>query len=200
MDRSVVHAKGISDAMIRRAAREHHPISRPPEPVIDPSARTAMTRDPLEDPAILASLDAADIELATDLAAESDASPARKPKLLDPLLAALFTEPVESATARVAEAARHWREATAREAPSIERIATAGTLCRVDTDLVSGYLAVVTPEETWRAFVDRPQLATILALLLRRPLAAIEAAIADGPATLKPTEPTEPTEPATPPT
>jgi hypothetical protein len=51
------------------------------------------------------SLDAADIELATDLAAESDASPARKPKLLDPLLAALFTEPVESATARVAEAA-----------------------------------------------------------------------------------------------
>ncbi len=57
---------------------------------------------------------------------------------------------------------------------------------RVDTDLVSGYLAVVTPEETWRAFVDRaPRLGTIVALLLRQPLAAVEVALADGPVTLK---------------
>ena len=108
-------------------------------------------------------------------------------------LAALFAEPPEAAAARIAEAARHWREVTAREAPSIERIATAGTLVRVDTDLVSGYLAVVTPEETWRAFVDRPQLGTILALLLRQPLASVEVALAEGPVTLKPTEPAPPT-------
>ncbi len=152
-----------------------------------------MNRDPLEDPSLLASLEAADIELATDLAAESDASPTRRPKLLDPVLAVLFAEPLESATVRVTDAARHWREVTAREAPSIERIATAGTLVRIDTDLISGYLAVVTPEETWRAFVERPQLGTILALLLRQPLATVEAAIADGPVTLKPTEPVLPT-------
>lgn len=152
-----------------------------------------MNRDPLEDPALLDSLDAADIELASDLAAESDAAPSRRPKLLDPALAALFAEPLEAAAARVSDAARHWREATAREAPSVERIATAGTLVRVDTDLVSGYLAVVTQEETWRAFVDRAWLATIVALLLRQPLATIEAALADGPVTLKPTEPAPPT-------
>lgn len=167
--------------------------SPPSGSVVDPLPAAAMNRDPLEDPALLDALDAADIELAADLAAESDASPARRPKPLDPALAALFAEPPEAAAARIAEASRHWREVTAREAPSIERIATAGTLVRVDTDLVSGYLAVVTPEETWRAFVDRPQLGTILALLLRRPLASVEEAIAEGPVTLKPTEPAPPT-------
>ena len=152
-----------------------------------------MNRDPLEDPALLDSLDAADIELATELVAESDASPTRRPKPLDPLLAALFSEPPEPAAVRIAEAARHWREVTAREAPSIERIATSGTLVRVDTDLVSGYLAVVTAEETWRAFVERPQLGTIVALLLRQPLAAVEASLAEGPVSLKPSEPAPPT-------
>jgi len=152
-----------------------------------------MNRDPLEDPALLDALDASDVELAAELAAESDASPTRRPKPLDPLLAALFAEPPEAAAVRIAEAARHWREVTAREAPSIERIATAGTLVRVDTDLVSGYLAVVTPEETWRAFVERPQLGTIVALLLRRALADVEAALADGPVSLKPSEPAPPT-------
>jgi hypothetical protein len=154
-----------------------------------------MNRDPLEDPALLASLDAADVELATDLAAEADPSPGRKPKPLDPLIAALFTDPVELATTRVAEAARQWREATAREAPSIERLATAGTLARVDADLVSGYLAVVTPGETWWAFVERPQLPVIVALLLRRPVAAVEAALDEGPVTLTPSA-----EPPPPPT
>jgi hypothetical protein len=134
-----------------------------------------MNRDPLEDPALLASLDAADVELATDLAAEADPSPGRKPKPLDPLIAAL--------------------EATAREAPSIERLATAGTLARVDADLVSGYLAVVTPGETWWAFVERPQLPVIVALLLRRPVAAVEAALDEGPVTLTPSA-----EPPPPPT
>lgn len=161
--------------------------------MIDLPPTAAMNRDPLEDPALLDALDAADIELATDLAAESDASPTRRPKPLDPLLAALFAEPPEAAAVRIAEAARHWREVTAREAPSIERIATAGTLVRIDTNLVSGYLAVVTTEDTWRAFVERPQLGTIVALLLRQALAAVEAALADGPVTLKPAEPAPPT-------
>jgi hypothetical protein len=154
-----------------------------------------MNRDPLEDPALLDALDVADIELATDLAAEADPAPGRRPKPLDPLIAALFADPLELAATRVAEAARHWREATAREAPSIERIATAGTLARVDADLVSGYLAVVTPAETWWAFVERPQLAVIVALLLRQPVATIAAALDEGPVTLKPTA-----EPPPPPT
>jgi hypothetical protein len=153
-----------------------------------------MNRDPLQDPVLLDALDAADVELATDLASEADpASPGRRPKLLDPALAALFPDAIEAATARVAEAARHWREATAREAPSVERLATGGTLDRVNVDLVSGYLAVVTAEETWWAFVERPHLATIVALLLRRPVVEVEAAIADGPATLKPTAAPPPT-------
>jgi hypothetical protein len=155
-----------------------------------------MNRDPLEDPALLSSLDPADIELATDLAAEADASPARRPKPVDPAIAALFAETPEAATARVAEAARHWREATAREAPSVERLATAGDLARVDADLVSGYVAVVTAEETWRAFVDRAQLPTLIALLLRRPLAQVEASLDEGPVSLKRAEPAT-AEPAT---
>lgn len=152
-----------------------------------------MNRDPLQDPALLDALDAADVELAADLAAEADASPTRKPKLLDPAIAALFPDPIEAATARAAEAARHWREATSREAPSVERIATGGALARVDTDAVSGYLAVVTAEETWRAFVERPHLGPLIALLLRRPLAEVEAAIAEGPASFKPAQPVLPT-------
>ena len=151
-----------------------------------------MSRDPLEDPALLDALDAADLELAADLAAEADPSPARRPKALDPAIAALFPDAPEAALARVADASRQWREATAREAPSLERIATAGTLARVDADLVSGYLAVVTPDDTWRAFVDRAQLPTMIALLLRQPLAAVEAAVAEGPATLKPSPPASP--------
>lgn len=148
-----------------------------------------MSRDPLQDPALLDPLEASEVELAAELAAEADASPARKPKLLDPAIAALFPDPIEVATARASEASRHWREATSREAPSIERIATGGSLARVDIDAVSGYLAVVTAEETWRAFVERPHLATLIALLLRRPVAEVEAAIAEGPATLKPEAP-----------
>lgn len=152
-----------------------------------------MNRDPLEDPKLLDGLDAADVELAADLAAEADPSPTRKPKLLDPVLAALFPDDLETATARAAEAAKHWREATSREAPSVERIATGGALKEVKADLVSGYLAVVTAEDTWWAFVDRVHLAVVVALLLRRPVVEVEAAVADGPVTLAPTPTAPPT-------
>ncbi len=116
--------------------------------------------------------------------AESAGPSPRRPKLLEPEVAVLLDPDVEAATQRAWEANQRWREATEREAPSLERIATSGTLRRVDADFVSGYVAVATDEETHRGFVDRVWLGTLLAVLLRRPRTDLEAALAEGPVSI----------------
>ena len=131
-----------------------------------------------------------DLDVDDAAAADLDeALPGKKgPKLLDPAVSALLDDVPEAAAQRAFDANQQWRVATEREAPSLERIATSGTLARVDADVVSGYIAVATGEETHRAFVDRAWLPTIVALLVRRPRMEMESALADGPVSLTPTE------------
>jgi hypothetical protein len=111
---------------------------------------------------------------------------ARKPRPLDPAIIALFPPELAVDHEFVGSAWRAWREATQREAPSIERLAERGTIQRIDADLSSGYLAVVTDDDTWWAFVPQPVLPAVLALMLRTPQREITDALAAGPGTLKP--------------
>jgi hypothetical protein len=110
----------------------------------------------------------------------------RKPRPLDPAIVALFPPELAVDHDFIASAQRAWREATQREAPSIERLAERGTIQRIDADLSSGYLAVVTADDTWWAFVPQPVLPAVLALMLRTPQREITDALAAGPGTLKP--------------
>lgn len=136
--------------------------------------------DPEDPNALDAALDA------LDAAQQEPDEPAvaRKPKPVDPEIVALFPEGALVTPEVISAAAKTWREATQREAPSIERIATGGGLSRVDVDAVSGYVAVTTREDTWRAFLPREQLATVLTLLLRRPMAEVQRALAKSPGSI----------------
>lgn len=116
------------------------------------------------------------------IAQESTDERLRKPKLIDALTAALFPQGTPDLPERVHAAVRAWREANDREVPSIDRLS--GTVERVAVDLASGYLAVVTKDDTWRAFLPREQLVTVVALLLRRPLTEVADAMTAGPITL----------------
>lgn len=120
---------------------------------------------------------------------EPSEGPARKPRPVDPAIVALFPPGAAVEHEVISAAQRAWREATQREAPSIERLAERGTIQAVDADLSSGYLAVTTRDDTWRAFVPQDQLALVIALMLRRPLSAVAKTLAEGPGTLEP--PTE---------
>lgn len=111
---------------------------------------------------------------------------ARRARPVDPSILALFPPGASVEHETIAAAQRAWREATQREAPSIERLAEKGTVARVDADLASGYLAVVTADDTWRAFVPREQLALVIALILRRPIAAVQRTLDEGPGSLAP--------------
>lgn len=108
----------------------------------------------------------------------------RKPRPVDAATAALFPPQATDLHELLAAAQKQWREATEREAPSLERLSAPGVVQRIETDAVSGYLAVVTADDTWRAFVAREQLATIVALLLRRPIEAIARELSRGPVSL----------------
>ncbi|MBL8600387.1 MAG: hypothetical protein JNK72_00540 [Myxococcales bacterium] len=111
---------------------------------------------------------------------------AKKPKAVDPAVAALFSPEVTELGAKIQQWSKVWREATQREAPSIERLATEGQIARVDADLLSGYVAVVTEAETWRAFLPREDVTAVLALLLRRRVDEVAATLAEGPGSLAP--------------
>lgn len=113
----------------------------------------------------------------------STESPARKPRPLDPAIVALFPPGAPVDHEVISSAQRAWREATQREAPSIERLAERGTIQRVDVDPSSGYLAVTTHDDTWRAFVPPERVTHVLALMLRRPVVVLGARLAEGPCT-----------------
>lgn len=143
--------------------------------------------DPDDPNALDAALDA------LDAAQQEPDEPAvaRKPKPVDPEIVALFPEGALVTPEVISAAAKTWREATQREAPSIERIATGGGLSRVDVDAVSGYVAVTTREDTWRAFLPRDQLAMIVALILRRPIEDVARQLASGPGSLTAARPAQ---------
>ena len=115
---------------------------------------------------------------------EGEARAPRKPKPVDPAVVALFPTGVMVVHEMIAAAAKTWREATEREAPSIEKLSAEGVVTRVDADAASGYVAVVTAEDTWRAFLPRDQLAMIVALILRRPIEDVARQLASGPGSL----------------
>jgi hypothetical protein len=148
-----------------------------------------MPQDP-DDPE-LETLDPSDDAPAADEEAAPEAR-VRKPKPLDPAIVALFPPELAVDHEFVGGAWRAWREATQREAPSIERLAERGTIQRIDADLSSGYLAVVTADDTWWAFVPQPVLPAVLTLMLRTPQREITDALAAGPGTLKPRANEEP--------
>lgn len=165
------------------SARENPRASRRPRAVLGPTGR-AMPQDP-DDP----DLDALDPLDDAPSPPDDEAAPearVRKPRPLDPAIVALFPEALAVDHEFIAGAQRAWREATQREAPSIERLAERGTIQRIDADLSSGYLAVVTADDTWWAFVPQPVLPAVLALMLRTPQREITEALAAGPGTLKP--------------
>lgn len=118
---------------------------------------------------------------------ESHDATSRKPRPVDPAIVALFPLGAVVEHETIANAQRAWREATQREAPSIERLAVHGTVRAIDADLSSGYLAVTTADDTWRAFVPQDQLALVIALMLRRPVTVIAQTLGEGPGTLTPT-------------
>lgn len=128
-----------------------------------------------------------DEEALADVAEEVSEGPrVRKPKLPEPHIAALLPEAAPEAQAEmIASANKAWREATEREAPTIERLVLAG-VTRVDADAASGYLAVVTADETWRAFVDHERFFIVLALLTRRPVHALKESLARLPGSVEP--------------
>ncbi len=131
--------------------------------------------------------DEADETLDVEAEPELDEGPrVRKPKLPEPHIAALLPEGTPEAQAEmVAAAGKAWREATEREAPTIERLVLAG-VTRVDADAASGYLAVVTVDETWRAFLDRERFYVVLALLTRRPVSELRDALSRAPGSVEP--------------
>lgn len=103
----------------------------------------------------------------------------RKPKVVDAATAALFPAGTPDLPERVQAAVRAWREVNDREVPSVDRLT--GSVERVDVDAASGYVAVVTKEDTWRAFLPREQLPTVVALLVRRPVDEVARVVAEGP-------------------
>lgn len=148
-----------------------------------------MARPRPPSPALEAIRDAAiaDMDRALDEAPEEPVAPvSRKPRPVDPQIAVLFPSGVVQVHELLALANAAWREATMREAPPLERLATPGVTQRVDVDAASGYVAVVTDEDTYRAFVPRDQLATIVALLVRRPVDVVARELSTGPGAFKP--------------
>lgn len=113
-----------------------------------------------------------------------DPPQARKPKAIDPQVAVLFPSGVVQVHELLASANAAWREATMREAPSLEKLS--GTVKKVNADAASGYVSVSVEGETFWAFVPREQLATIVALLVRRPIDAVARELGSGPVSLTP--------------
>lgn len=164
------------------------PEANPSVLALQEAALAAMLAEPspFDDPA-----EAPEEEAPVDGLAESDeaipsAERGRKPRVLDPAIAALFDAPDEATAARVTAAQKCWREATQREAPAVERLAAPGVIDRIDVDEASGYLAVVTREDTYRAFVPREALPVVVALMLRRRVPEVVEALATGPGSLAP--------------
>lgn len=125
-------------------------------------------------------------DLAEEVSEVSEGPRVRKPKLPEPHIAALLPDAAPEAQAEmIASANKAWREATEREAPTIERLVLAG-VTRVDADAASGYLAVVTADETWRAFIDRERFFIVLALLTRRPVHALKESLSRLPGSVEP--------------
>jgi hypothetical protein len=122
---------------------------------------------------------------------EGEARAPRKPKPVDPAVVALFPTGVMVVHEMIAAAAKTWRDATEREAPSVEKLSAEGVVTRVDADAASGYVAVVTQEDTWRAFLPRDQLAMIVALILRRPIEDVARQLASGPGSLTAARPAQ---------
>lgn len=118
-------------------------------------------------------------ELSDAVGYESVDGRVRKPKTVDAATSALFPNGVADLPERIHAAVRAWREANDREVPSIDRLQ--GTVVRVDVDPASGYLAVVTKDDTWRAFLPREQLVTVVTLLVRRPVDEVTNAMSAGP-------------------
>ena len=133
----------------------------------------------------------ADDEAVEAEAAEEEARDqrARKPRVVDADVAALFPPSVAVAPETITAASKAWREATDREAPSIERLSAAGVIARIDVDALSGYVAVVTRDDTWRAFLPRELVATVVTLMLRRPYEELAETMAKGPGALAPRTP-----------
>ncbi len=121
-----------------------------------------------------------------DVAPEVTEDRARKPRPVDPSVAALFPTGVVVVHEMISAASKAWREATDREAPSVERLSAPGAVERVDVDALSGYVSVVTKDDTWRAFLPREQVATVVALILRRPIEDVARTMARGPGSLTP--------------
>lgn len=113
----------------------------------------------------------------------------RKQRPVDPSVAALFPCGVVVVHEMISAASKTWREATDREAPSVDRLSAPGVVERIDVDALSGYVAVVTKEDTWRAFLPREQVSTIVALMLRRPIEEVARIMAEGPGPLSPSQP-----------
>jgi hypothetical protein len=114
----------------------------------------------------------------------------RKPKVVDAAVAALFPAGIQVIHEMILAASKTWREATEREAPSIEKLSMAGVIERIDVDGASGYVSVVTEEDTWRAFLPREQLSIIVALMLRKPIEEVARVMAEGPGPIKPAQET----------
>jgi hypothetical protein len=75
-----------------------------------------------------------------------------------------------------------WREATDRDTPTLHQL-LAGTITRVDVDAVTGYVAVVTSEETHRAMgVRREWVARLVATLTGHDEAEVAGRLVKGPA------------------
>jgi hypothetical protein len=123
---------------------------------------------------------------APDAPTEVPEARAPRAKVVEPAVAALFPAGVVDLGELVCGAQRCWREATEREAPSLERLSAPGVVLRVEADAPSGYLAVVTEGDTWRAFLPREQLALVVALVLRRPLESVARELGRGPGVLAP--------------
>jgi len=144
-------------------------------------------RSPFDEP--LETPDADDVleaDEASEGVEETTTARVRKPRVLEPAVLALFDAPDADTVERVTEAQKCWREATQREAPSVDRLAAPGVIERIDVDETSGYLAVVTREDTYRAFVPRERVALVVALMLRRRVAEVAARLAEGPGSLAP--------------
>lgn len=107
---------------------------------------------------------------------------ARKARPVDAWIVALFPPGAAVTADTIGAATKAWREANDREVPSIDRLCAPGVVKRVDVDALSGYLAVVTDEDTWRAFVPREHVALLVALLVRKPVDEMRAELAKGPA------------------
>jgi hypothetical protein len=125
-------------------------------------------------------------EVDPESAEEAVEEKARKQRPVDPSVAALFPTGVVVVHEMLSAASKAWREATDREAPSVDRLSAPGLIERIDVDALSGYVAVVTKEDTWRAFLPREQVATVVALMLRRPIEEVARIMAEGPGPLTP--------------